>query len=401
MYEVSYFDLRKQIKKLSERCLHVLADQMVKELPDNWKSDLKAYVDVQYNCGNHQANYTRAHDLLNSKGINDFSLDELDITALAPLFRFYSKFLEYINSFGSYSKQIVNYIRNLQDDRNALEHYPDIINNSDKLKFYFDEINALAAVISFASLMHNCIPLKEWNAIISESIFAIKRFAYNRFVVGELNGQFVIEDDIESILEEAELGKIESQVLAGKAYFYGKIIDKDYEKAFMWFYKAAKRNNIEAKYYLSKFFACGYGTEINKEAAKKYFDEALNAGWAKAQFDVARDYVVSRNFTPESLKLLQITADKGITEAKYLLSCAYICGWYGKKDQKKGNELLKEAALEGYDSAATELAKAALKDKNYDEAIKWLELLKNQGDEWAIRKIKEISNNRNPLRQFM
>lgn len=61
---------------------------------------------------------------------------------------------------------------------------------------------------------------------------------------------------------------------------------EDYDLAFFEMSKAAKRNDIEAKYYLGMFYLSGKGTEQDEKMARTLFLESAEGGYVPAQYQL-------------------------------------------------------------------------------------------------------------------
>lgn len=80
--------------------------------------------------------------------------------------------------------------------------------------------------------------------------------------------------------EIAESGDVEAQLIVGHCYFTGTAVTQNYRIAREWFYLAALQKDAISQCNLGFMYEHGYGTEINKEEAQKwYWKSAHEATW--------------------------------------------------------------------------------------------------------------------------
>lgn len=69
-------------------------------------------------------------------------------------------------------------------------------------------------------------------------------------------------------------GNASARYELAKRYFYGQGVDRDYDKARMWFGLAAESGHILAKYQLGKMYLYGIGIDKDPELGKEFCLEA-------------------------------------------------------------------------------------------------------------------------------
>lgn len=73
---------------------------------------------------------------------------------------------------------------------------------------------------------------------------------------------------------------MEAQLIVGHCYFTGTAVTQNYRIAREWFYLAALQKDAISQCNLGFMYEHGYGTEINKEEAQKwYWKSAHEATW--------------------------------------------------------------------------------------------------------------------------
>ena len=94
----------------------------------------------------------------------------------------------------------------------------------------------------------------------------------------------------------AALGDPVAQVILGKMYLEGNVVDRDYKKAFELFEKAAARGCAEAQHEIGCMFRDGVGAvERNLDSALEWFKKAAEHGFdaSKKALDDLKNAIVS------------------------------------------------------------------------------------------------------------
>jgi len=106
------------------------------------------------------------------------------------------------------------------------------------------------------------------------------------FVVG-------VKDDVESLkwfIKAAEQGFQNAQVEAGRAYYSGRGVNADKNKAVNWFRKAAEQGNVQGELLLGLCCKYGEGVPINADDTLKWLNQAARQNDATAQFELGCCY---------------------------------------------------------------------------------------------------------------
>lgn len=190
------------------------------------------------------------------------------------------------------------------------------------------------------------------------------------------------------LLKNAELGDVTSQCNLGVCYLNGTEVNQDSKEAVKWFKKAAEQGNAVAQYYLGISYYNGSEeiTKDEKEALKLWTKSAEQGnGDAKQMLEVLKNletkgmlavsgFVQGEEvaYSPELVK----KAEGGDAEAQY-----YLAYWYEYQNEIKNrnyNEAVKwytKSALQGYAKAQCNLGNCYLSGQgvtqDYKEAVNW------------------------------
>lgn len=79
------------------------------------------------------------------------------------------------------------------------------------------------------------------------------------------------ETDLEQLKTDAQRGSVEAQFQVGMRYARGRSVGLDYQEAFTWFEKAAKKNHAYAQYRLGMAYLLGLGVDKDLVEAAIWF----------------------------------------------------------------------------------------------------------------------------------
>jgi len=189
----------------------------------------------------------------------------------------------------------------------------------------------------------------------------------------------------------ANRGSVPAMCELGILYRESKKPDKAYE----WFEKAAKANNLTGIYYCGDMLQKGEGVAQDKERGFNMLLRAADEGFPAAQYAVGNSYYTGdgtvRNETLGAQWMLK-AANNGLTRAQYNLGMAYATGngvdinyetaaaWLAVATQKGFTRQMKAAFAEGGDLAGTNFAVymrvlKAIDDKDFEQALKDIKVL--------------------------
>uniref|UniRef100_U9U8K5 HCP-like protein n=1 Tax=Rhizophagus irregularis (strain DAOM 181602 / DAOM 197198 / MUCL 43194) TaxID=747089 RepID=U9U8K5_RHIID len=145
----------------------------------------------------------------------------------------------------------------------------------------------------------------------------------------------------------------------GLLYYYEIEVNKDDNKAFELFFKAANDNYSIAQVYLAKCYNDGYGTQQNKNLAFNWYQRAVENKSIIGQFYLGYCYEFSigteKNET-KSIEWYQKATKNGNGTAKLYLANCYKLGNGGvTKDERKAFELYHKSAEQGCKNAQYQL----------------------------------------------
>ena len=125
---------------------------------------------------------------------------------------------------------------------------------------------------------------------------------------------------------EAENGDVLYQSIIARMYYNGLGTEQDYEKAFVYYLKAAEQNDPDAQYRVGRMFLSGEGTEQNTSKAIEWLEKAANQNNPFAQYALGKIYF-DGEYVPEDLKQayswLKKASDNHHCFADYILGKMY------------------------------------------------------------------------------
>ena len=98
--------------------------------------------------------------------------------------------------------------------------------------------------------------------------------------------------DIKSLEKMAMEGSVKAQSLLGEAYFHGKGVAIDYEKAVLWLKKAADKGEMTAQGVLGAAYVKGFGVEKDLVKARNLLKKSALQGNSKVQDVLAGMYAL-------------------------------------------------------------------------------------------------------------
>ena len=202
---------------------------------------------------------------------------------------------------------------------------------------------------------------------------------------------------LQRYLHEAEQGNIDSQHNLACAYYYGKEIEQNYEKALYWFHKAAEKGHVYAQRNLGLIYDFGKGITKDKAEAVKWWRKAAEQGDASAQFNLGNAYDEGEGVTEdkaEAVKWWRKAAEQGNAGAQNNLGWAYSNGEGVTKDKVEAEKWYRKAAEQGNIRAQKNLGALYKAKKDYENAIYWYTKAAEQGDATSQFNLGLLYNNR-------
>ena len=101
--------------------------------------------------------------------------------------------------------------------------------------------------------------------------------------------------DFETIFYEANNGDADAQVILGKLYYEGNVVEQDYIEAFEWFLKAAQQGDSYGWCWLGIMFYTGNGVNQDYDEALKCFATSARMGNEDARNALETLYVQKKS----------------------------------------------------------------------------------------------------------
>ena len=383
-------DLRNKILGLAEDTLVLFLTMRLSDLgiESEWRAGLFQFVKKEY-AGGHKANYELVYNLLQTYDAQELDFTKLDITALSALLLYYPKDSEIPQLDLDSRKFVINQINDIREIRNKTHgHVPQKLSKDDLTKLHFLQLWAVDRIKDFSLLvMAYKRPSEDWKQIYQQArnIEHMLQGEISLEPIKDKNTAIPSDASMNDILAMAEDGNVNAQILAGKAYSSGYRVKIDYEKAYMWFYKAAKTGSIEAEYYLGRCYVFGEGVDTDREKSLKLIKNAADGGFAPAQ-----DFYARRNFARAGLSTAEadeifhyasLAAQQDYKPSIMLLASCYIFGTGVKRDPTRGNKMVTDLAETGYYPAISHLAHEAELKGDLAEALMWLLFAEEKGED--------------------
>lgn len=136
----------------------------------------------------------------------------------------------------------------------------------------------------------------------------------------------------------------------GALYQDGYGVSQSYKKAAKWYRSAASHGSHEAEFWLSILYISGKGVDRDGKRALELLHQSALGGYALAQYDLGSRYMVGngiRKNPNEGLKLLRASASQGYAPADFNIGHSYEYGAGAAKDEKKAVDWFKKGAEAG------------------------------------------------------
>lgn len=144
---------------------------------------------------------------------------------------------------------------------------------------------------------------------------------------------------IEKLTVLANDGSAFHQLLLGLAFYHGKIVGKDCQKAEYYLQQAANQDSSPAQFELGRIYLSGCSDisdikDIDK--GLKLWNQSSQSGYAPAQRTLAASYLTGsfglKNDIERAIELFNIAASQGDIESNYTLGTIYYHGTHVPKD---------------------------------------------------------------------
>ena len=169
---------------------------------------------------------------------------------------------------------------------------------------FFYRISHLSFAVNHSSLpgaSGSPVLDKQWQVVavsfaaIHNILFALSMDDLKEFIIGNtglncahfINLKSCSKKEIENLKDLATAGSVEAQYKLALMYYYGKGIEKNWDKVFQWMNKAAEQAYAPAQYDLAVMYCHGRGTGRNWDKAFQWMNKAAEQAYAPAQYDLA------------------------------------------------------------------------------------------------------------------
>lgn len=207
---------------------------------------------------------------------------------------------------------------------------------------------------------------------------------------------------LELLKASADQGHAKAQNRLGAIYRQGKIVLKDQEEAFRWFYKAATRGNTHAQVNLANSYALGKGVKKNYSEAVAWLKQAAMLGDSNAQAKLGHMYRSGTGVEAdpaEAAEWYKKASEQDHPSALAHLGALYSAGEGVPKDDSRAFTLFQRSARLGNPRAQYILG-MLLANRDSSNTISvahmWLNLAAAQGMNKAAKLRGEIESRMSP-----
>lgn len=165
-------------------------------------------------------------------------------------------------------------------------------------------------------------------------------------------------EQVDALKLSAERGDCQAQTLLGSFYEEGMNLEKNEEKAALWFGKAAEQGSVGAIEHLASMYLEGRGVGKNANRAAALFRQAAEKGSATAQFNYAVHLATGEGLTQDEIsarKWYHKAAEQNVTDAQLQLGLMYMNGQGGPVDNASAAKWFAKAAEKGNADALNNL----------------------------------------------
>ena len=163
-----------------------------------------------------------------------------------------------------------------------------------------------------------------------------------------INRKDVIQqrDTIKQVVEPSESSEVQSLCEQAKLLLYSGLENRDPQKAFYLFRKAAQKGSPEAEYQLGLCYWSGLGIAQSWKHAKEWLTKASDHGHYRAMYELGCIYhyaIGCKQNTMQALSLYTASAEGGYGRAAKVLGLVYNTGELGVQDKERSDEWYEKA----------------------------------------------------------
>ncbi len=191
------------------------------------------------------------------------------------------------------------------------------------------------------------------------------------------------------IREAAEAGLAEAQAVYAQMLLDGAGIARDDRAAFGWFMRAAAQHHLMALNMVGRCYDLGWGAGVDKARAAECYRVAAERGLDWAMYNYATLLALGDGVAedkPAALAWLERAAALGNAKAVNFVGSFHEDGWATPRDLAKAAEHYARAAEGGDFRAAFNHARMLGAAGRIDEALAWLRVAGETGNEAFVAK---------------
>lgn len=177
------------------------------------------------------------------------------------------------------------------------------------------------------------------------------------------------------LLEAAEAGHAEAQLLTGQIYLDGNGVARDAAAALRWFGLAAKAGNPMAMNMIGRCCEHGWGTVIDKALAAQWYRSAADRGLAWGMYNLATLYTLGEGVNEdkaEALNLFERAAALEHAKSINMIGSFYEDGWVVERNLVAAASHYRKAAEGGDFRGQFNYARMLAEAGDLDHARHWL-----------------------------
>ncbi|KEZ12683.1 TPR repeat-containing protein [Sphingobium yanoikuyae] len=152
------------------------------------------------------------------------------------------------------------------------------------------------------------------------------------------------------LLEAAQAGHGEAQLLVGQLCLDGKGLERDPVAALRWFGLAAQGGNVMAMNMVGRCCEHGWGTGVNKALAAQWYGAAADQGLDWALYNLATLHALGEGVPQDrarALALFRQAAAVGHAKSINMIGSFYEDGWAVDRDMEQAADHYRRAAEGG------------------------------------------------------
>ncbi|MGP9666732.1 tetratricopeptide repeat protein [Psychrobacter sp. AOP31-A1-22] len=145
-------------------------------------------------------------------------------------------------------------------------------------------------------------------------------------------------------------GKAEAHYRIAVMYDNGDGFGRDYQKAAMWYAKAAEQGHTKAQFNLGTLYERGEGVAEDYNKAMSLWKIAADNGATKAQFNIALNHKENKDYA-KAVEWYTKAAEQGHADSQNNLGVMYAKGEGVRMNPTKARQLFKQAAAQNQEYA--------------------------------------------------